>query len=183
MNKFRLPLSLLLILISSLAGNCSIAQTGDRPNVIVIMADDIGFECYSGYGSEFYSTPNIDRLAKTGARFTQAYSQPICTPSRVKLMTGQYNFRNYTTFGELDLTQPTFAKMVKANGYSTAIAGKWQLSMTDPKGPYKAGFDEYFLWHFAGNQGPHADNPQFKNKGSRSTLEALLGRHALRRPQ
>jgi len=166
MNKLRLSLSLLLILVS-LAVNFSKAQTSDRPNVIVIMADDIGFECYSAYGSKFYSTPNIDRLAKTGAHFTQAYSQPICTPSRVKIMTGRYNFRNYTTFGELDLTQPTFAKMVKANGYSTAIAGKWQLSMTDLKGPYKAGFDEYFLWHFAGNQGPHADDPQFKNKGSR----------------
>ena len=99
----------------------------ERPNVIIIMADDIGFECYSHKGSEFYETPNIDRLAATGAEFTQAYSQPICTPSRVRIMTGRYNFRNYTRFGELDLTQPTFATMVKGNGYATAIAGKWQL--------------------------------------------------------
>ncbi len=56
----------------------------EKPNVIVIMADDIGFECYSHKGSEFYKTPNIDQLAATGAEFTQAYSQSICTPSRVE---------------------------------------------------------------------------------------------------
>jgi arylsulfatase A len=84
---------------------CSIAgvfaEPKEKPNVIVIMADDIGFECYSGYGSEYYSTPNIDKLASTGAKFTQAYSQPLCTPSRVKIMTGRYNFRNYVQFGAL----------------------------------------------------------------------------------
>ena len=111
----------------------STAVAREKPNVIVIMADDIGFECYSGYGSEFYDTPHIDELAATGARFTQAYSQPICTPSRIRIMTGQYNFKNYTEFGELDLSQPTFAKMVRANGYATAIAGKWQLSGGQPE--------------------------------------------------
>ena len=138
-----------------------------KSNVIVIMADDIGFECYSKYGSEFYQTPNIDRLAKQGAQFTQAYSQPICTPSRVKIMTGQYNFRNYTIFGELDLTQPTFAKMVKANGYATAIAGKWQLSLADLEGPHKAGFDEYCLWHFSQGNPPPGTTEKFRKRGSR----------------
>ena len=139
----------------------------EKPNVIVIMADDIGFECYSGYGSEFYDTPHIDKLAATGARFTQVYSQPICTPSRIRIMTGKYNFKNYTEFGELDLSQPTFAKMVQANGYATAIAGKWQLSAANLNGPHQAGFDEYCLWHFS--QGGAADRlPQkFKNKGPR----------------
>ena len=142
----------------------------EKPNVIIVMADDIGFECYSHKGSEFYSTPNIDKLARTGVEFTQAYSQPICTPSRVRIMTGRYNFRNYSKFGELDLTQPTFATVVKANGYSTAIAGKWQLSPGDLDGPHKAGFDDYCLWHFA----PAHDRskmllipPKLRNKGSR----------------
>lgn len=138
----------------------------EKPNVIVIMADDIGFECYSEYGSEFYQTPNIDQLAAGGARFTQCYSQPICTPSRIRIMTGRYNFRNYTKFGELDLAQPTFAKMVKANGYATAIAGKWQLSAADLEGPRKAGFDEYCLWHFS-DDNPKGLPAQFRNKGSR----------------
>lgn len=140
----------------------------NKPNVIVIMADDIGFECYSGYGSQFYSTPNIDKLADDGAKFTQAYSQPICTPSRVKIMTGRYNFRNYTQFGELDLSQPTFAKMVKANGYATCIAGKWQLSPENLKGPYQAGFDEYCLWHFQTVSKDKKKVPEiFHDKGSR----------------
>ncbi|MFT5303272.1 MAG: arylsulfatase A, partial [Mariniblastus sp.] len=143
----------------------------DKPNVIVIMADDIGFECYSHKGSEFYQTPNIDQLAATGVEFTQAYSQPICTPSRVRIMTGRYNFRNYTRFGELDLTQPTFATMVKRNGYATAIAGKWQLSPGDLDGPHKVGFDDYCLWHFSPSHGRNdgkAPLPEkFLNKGSR----------------
>ena len=131
------------------------------------MADDIGFECYSRYGSEYYQTPRIDQLAQEGAYFTQAYSQPICTPSRVRIMTGRYNFKNYTIFGELDLEQPTFAKMVKTNGYATAIAGKWQLSLADLEGPYKAGFDEYCLWHFSRGQAPKSTPQKFQKKGSR----------------
>ncbi|MGB0580209.1 MAG: sulfatase-like hydrolase/transferase [Limisphaerales bacterium] len=140
----------------------------DRPNIVVIMADDIGFECYSCYGSEYYKTPNIDKLAASGAKFTQAYSQPICTPSRVKIMTGRYNFKNYTVFGELDLTQDTFAKVAKSAGYSTYIAGKWQLSPGNLNGPHEAGFDEYCLWHFAkGGPGGPPLATTFKNKGSR----------------
>ncbi len=150
----------------------------EKPNVIVIMADDIGFECYSHKGSEFYKTPNIDQLAATGAEFTQAYSQPICTPSRVRIMTGRYNFRNYTQFGELDLTQPTFATMVKSNGYATAIAGKWQLSPGDLDGPHKVGFDEYCLWHFAPAHGGKDEKAllpkQFQNKGSRYKSPTLF---------
>ncbi len=155
----------LLVLILAVLGSVQGAQ---KPNIIVIMADDIGFECYSGYGSEFYSTPNIDRLADTGVRFTHAYSQPICTPSRVKIMTGRYNFRNYTTFGELDLSQPTFATMVRSAGYTTAVAGKWQLSAADLEGPFEAGFDEYCLWHFGGGRtGRDKRPPLFQYKGSR----------------
>ena len=150
-----------------------------KTNVVVIMADDIGFECYSQYGSKFYQTPNIDRLAKQGAHFTQAYSQPICTPSRVRIMTGRYNFRNYTTFGELDLQQPTFAKMAKANGYATAIAGKWQLSLADLEGPYKAGFDEYCLWHFSRGQPPKSTPEAFRKKGSRYKSPRLFENGAL----
>ena len=157
----------------ALSAVCLHAQ--EKPNVIVIMADDIGFECYSHKGSEFYETPNIDRLAATGAEFTQAYSQPICTPSRVRIMTGRYNFRNYTQFGELDLTQPTFATMVKSNGYATAIAGKWQLSPADLDGPHKVGFDDYCLWHFSVGGGKQALLPEkFRSKGSRFKSPTLF---------
>jgi arylsulfatase A len=160
MKTTQLLFAILLCWASTLYGR-------EKPNVIVVMADDIGFECYSAYGSEFYKTPNIDTLAKTGAMFTQAYSQPICTPSRVKIMTGRYNFRNYTQFGELDLNQATFAKTVKANGYATAIAGKWQLSAGNLDGPAQAGFDEYCLWHFSKGGSRDGLPEKFKNKGSR----------------
>jgi len=155
----------LMLLLSGLYSLSTVAAT-KKPNVLLIMADDVGFECYSSYGSEFYKTPNIDSLATGGARFTQAYSQPICTPTRVKIMTGKYNFRNYMHFGELDLTQPTFAKEAKKEGYRTVIAGKWQLSPENLNGPHQAGFDEYYLWHFQGLD-PKQAPEEFKNKGSR----------------
>jgi arylsulfatase A len=164
-----IPLACAIILVSA-----ATLHAREKPNVIVVMADDIGFECYSQYGSEFYQTPNIDALANSGAMFTQAYSQPICTPSRVKIMTGRYNFRNYSQFGELNLSQPTFAKMVKANGYSTAIAGKWQLSAGNLNGPREAGFDEYCLWHFSKGGKTSDLPPQFKNKGSRYKSPTLF---------
>ena len=163
MITLRIILTIVLVMFTT----CLCAKEDPKTNVIVIMADDIGFECYGHKGSEFYETPDIDRLAATGAEFTQAYSQPICTPSRVKIMTGRYNFRNYTTFGELDLKQPTFATMVKSNGYATAVAGKWQLSAGDLDGPRKTGFDEYCLWHFSKGPNPDKLPPEFKNKGSR----------------
>ncbi len=76
--------------------------SGKKPNIILIMADDIGYECFGCYGSKSYKTPVLDELARTGMRFEHCYSQPLCTPSRVKIMTGQYNFRNYVNFGVLD---------------------------------------------------------------------------------
>ena len=71
----------------------------ERPNIILIMADDIGVECFPSYGGANYQTPVLDRLAATGMRFTHCYSQPLCTPSRVKVMTGKSNVRNYARFG------------------------------------------------------------------------------------
>lgn len=125
-----------------------------KPNIILIMADDVSWECFGAYGAEDYKTPNIDALAQRGVRFQNCFSTPICTPSRVKLMTGKYNFRNYTHFGYLNPKEKTFGQMLQAAGYKTAIAGKWQLNgiyhkaegYLDNTRPFKAGFDEYCLW-------------------------------------
>lgn len=117
----------------------------ERPNLIMIMADDIGMECLSCYGSEMYATPNLDSLAASGMRFNHAHSQPICTPSRVQLMTGQYNNRNYVKFGLLDPALTTFGNMLRGAGYRTIIAGKWQLH-GGFDGPRRFGFDNYCLW-------------------------------------
>jgi arylsulfatase A len=122
-----------------------IAQSGDRPNVVLIMADDLGFECIGANGGSSYRTPVLDKLAGDGVRFEHCYSQPICTPSRVKLMTGIYNVRNYAEFGLLEKTQTTFANLLRGNGYSTCIVGKWQLGK-DKSLPDHFGFDEHCLW-------------------------------------
>jgi arylsulfatase A len=118
----------------------------DRPNMILIMADDLGYECIGANGGTSYKTPVLDKMAQTGVRFEHCYSQPLCTPSRVKIMTGIYNVRNYVKFGVLDRKQTTFAHLLKKSGYSTCVVGKWQLG---PQGdsPQHFGFDESCLWH------------------------------------
>ena len=137
---------MLFILIHLLFGSVGELNAQDvRPNVILIMADDLGFECIGANGGTSYETPVIDLLAETGIRFENCHSQPLCTPSRVQIMTGIYNVRNYTDFGVLDRGQVTFANLFKDAGYATVIAGKWQLGREEDA-PYHFGFDEYCLW-------------------------------------
>ena len=116
-----------------------------RPNIILMMADDLGYETLSANGGTPYKTPHLDKLAANGLRFTNCVSQPVCTPTRVKIMTGRYNFRNYKTFGILDPREKTFGHVMRDAGYKTCIVGKWQLGQ-DRKLPGHFGFDEYCLW-------------------------------------
>lgn len=122
------------------------APLARRPNIIVVLADDLGQECLGCYGGQNNRTPRLDQLAREGVRFDCAFAQPLCTPSRVQLLTGQYNFRNYTGFGFLAAGQATFAQSLKNAGYRTAIVGKWQLA-GGTGAPASAGFDNYCLWH------------------------------------
>ena len=133
-----------LLMIYGFAGsNRPVEQNvNDRPNVIMIMADDLGFETLGCNGSTSYKTPNLDKLAETGVRFTNCYANPLCTPTRVTLMTGRYNHRNYTAFGLLPPEEFTFGHMMQDAGYVTALVGKWQLGK---ESPVKFGFDEYLL--------------------------------------
>ena len=78
------------------------AGAPSKPNIVLILADDLGYECLGAYGGTSYKTPVLDGLAKTGARFEHCYAQPLCTPSRVQMMTGIYNVRNYVDFGTLE---------------------------------------------------------------------------------
>jgi arylsulfatase A len=132
--------------------------TSDRPNVVLIMADDLGFECLGAYGGVSYATPHLDRMAEQGVLFTDAHAVPLCTPTRVSLMTGKYNFRNWLAFGILDPHAKTFGHWMQDAGYKTCIVGKWQLHSYNPmdyqpewrsKGmrAEDAGFDEYALFH------------------------------------
>lgn len=131
------------------------ATAAEKPNIVLIMADDVGYECFGCYGSEQYSTPNIDRMAGEGMRFEHCYSQPLCTPSRIKIMTGISNVRNYAGFSILRRDQKTFGHFLQEAGYATALGGKWQLYGAEHysedfrgKGtlPENAGFDTHSLW-------------------------------------
>ncbi len=117
----------------------------NAPNIILIMADDLGYETLGANGGTSYETPCLDRMAALGIRFDHCYSQPVCTPSRVKIMTGINNVRNYIKFGHLDTGQTTFAHLLQGGNYTTAIIGKWQLGKS-AFGPQHFGFDEHCLW-------------------------------------
>ncbi len=127
------------------AVGCSDKPRSTKPNIILIMADDMGYECIGADGGSSYKTPAIDGLARGGMRFEHCYSQPICTPSRVQLMTGIYNVRNYVRFGVLNPAETTFGHLLKRGGYATCVVGKWQLG-GGLNGPGRVGFDEYCLW-------------------------------------
>lgn len=123
---------------------CSPARTGEgqqaartaRPNVVFILADDLGYSELGAYGNTFNETPNLDKLAAEGVRFTQAYAAaPVCSPYRAALMTGQYPARIGITdylrpdaSTHLDTAYVTLAEMFQNNGYQTGIVGKWHLS-------------------------------------------------------
>lgn len=124
-------------------GMTALAQA--KPNIVLIMLDDFGYECVTANGGESYKTPVMDQLAATGVRFEQCHAQPICTPTRVQIMTGMSNRRNYSRFGHLDPSQTTFGNLLKGNGYATCVVGKWQLG-NGSEGIAKFGFDEYCLW-------------------------------------
>jgi arylsulfatase A-like enzyme len=150
------------------------------PNIILILSDDIGAETVGVYGGESYQTPRLDQMAREGVRFDHGHAQPLCTPSRVKIMTGKYNFRNYTHFGYLDPTETTFAHVLKTGGYSTVVAGKWQLYdnvFEDLRGalPSDAGFDEYLVWQLKNAQkGSRYWGPRLNHDGDLQQYDASV---------
>ncbi len=139
-----------------------------RPNILLIMSDDLGYEAIGCNGGTSYATPRLDSLAENGMRFENAHVMPLCTPTRVSLMTGKYNFRNYIGFGLIAPDEITFGHLFSDAGYKTCISGKWQLYSYSPPDEMAelrnrgqqiedSGFDEFCVWH------PH----QTEEKGSR----------------
>ena len=142
-----------LVLLATLAG------AAPPPNILLIMVDDLGPEWISSYGAEDIKTPNIDALAEGGMRFTNAYSMPQCTPTRVTLLTGQYPFR-HGWVNHWDVPRwpvgcffdwnryTTFARVLRDAGYATAAAGKWQINdfRVHPDAMRRHGFDAYCMW-------------------------------------
>lgn len=147
----------------------------EKPNVILILADDIGVETIGAYGSE-YKTPNIDSLAHQGVRIDNAHATPICTPSRVRLLTGKYSFRNYKGFAYLDPSEYGIGHMMKDAGYTTMVAGKWQLAgnsfnAINGTRPKQAGFDEHIVWYIEpALKGSRYWQPTFIENGERKTF-------------
>ncbi len=132
-----------------------------RPNIVLIMADDLGYECLGCYGAADYQTPVLDGLARTGVRFENCHAQPLCTPSRAQIMTGRYNQRNYEGFGYLNPREITFGNLLQDAGYRTCIAGKWQLC-GDAATVRCFGFEEHCLWnmHDYRADAPSAHEPE-----------------------
>ncbi|MHC4623043.1 MAG: sulfatase-like hydrolase/transferase [Planctomycetota bacterium] len=150
---------------AGLSNPLSNKASAKRPNIVFIMADDIGQPVLGCYGGTSYQTPNLDKLAATGIRFNHCYSSPVCAPSRVKIMTGRYGFRNYVKWGHIPPEEITFGHVLKDAGYATALAGKWQmvLQKTDPDHVTKMGFERnaVFGWH----EGPRYHGPLIYENG------------------
>ena len=133
-----------------------IAAQGGKPNIVFILADDLGFADVSCYGQRDYTTPNIDRLALEGMRFIQAYSNsPDCSATRTALISGRYQYRLPVGLEEpivpttpknigLPPSHPTLPSVLKKAGYSTTLVGKWHLGFLPDFSPLKSGYDHFF---------------------------------------
>ena len=138
----------------------------ERPHVVLILLDDVGTEAISCYGNPgAVATPHIDRIAQQGAKFTRTFATPVCTPSRMQLLTGTYPFqngveKNLFTYPVQDQVvpaeTPNIARLMQQAGYRTLVAGKWQLCRfnTYPNHPRQFGFDDYLLWTWRITQNP-----------------------------
>ena len=161
-------------------------EAQSRPNILFILADDLGWADLSCYGRPDYKTPNLDKLSKEGIKFTNAYSAaPVCTPTRVGFQTGRYPARlrvgleepiherkeltpdELKTYG-IPLEHPTVSSLIKSAGYSTALVGKWHLGYLPYFGPLKSGFDEFY-----GNMSGAVDH--FTHKDMSDSLDFFEG--------
>ncbi len=129
------------------------ARAGDarKPNILVILSDDVGWAEYGFQGGKDIPTPNIDSIARNGVRFTQGYvSGQYCSPTRAGLMTGRYQIRfghennRVPIVSGLPLTETTIADRLRAWGYATCAIGKWHLGQKPEFRPTRRSFDEFF---------------------------------------
>jgi len=153
------PMDLLLWLCCAALGavpNCAFAggpRVPQQPNIVVIVADDLGYGDLSCYGSKDIRTPRLDQLAKQGVRLTDAYANAaVCSPTRAALITGRYpqrsGFEYVIDYGQTDFglsaTKTSLPRLLKEGGYRTALFGKWHLGYKKEWGPNAHGFDEFF---------------------------------------
>lgn len=171
----RLPLlraACLCLLLVALA-----ASAAERPHILVIMADDQGWGDLSLHGNQQLSTPNLDRLAREGARFEHFFVQPVCSPTRAEFLTGRYHTRSgvYSTSagGErLALGERTIAEVFREAGYRTGIFGKWHSGSQYPYHPLGRGFDEFYGFA-SGHWGLYFD-PMIEHNGALTRAQGYL---------
>jgi len=140
------------------AASCRAAVPGpERPNIVLILADDVSPEMFGAYGSEEARTPHLDRVAKEGVMFRTAWASALCLPSRAAIMTGCYATRTGAWSNGFSIPQrdgsselfrhfPSFARLLQDAGYATAVAGKWHVGEAEHPSNPVVGFDEYSLW-------------------------------------
>jgi len=154
MRFFRITLAGILLAAAfiALAATSSAAQDAPKPNIVFIVADDMGYADCGVHGSKDIPTPHIDSIAKAGVRFTDGYvTGPVCSPTRAALMTARYQHRDgvpdwVRKDSETGLAAgvPTIADYLRKAGYRTALIGKWHLGQNEPFHPMNRGFDEFF---------------------------------------
>lgn len=150
--------SRILVIALLLASGLSVSAASSRPNILLIFADDIGYEALNSYGGLDFETPRLDEMAAEGVRFSRTYTSPVCTPSRVSMHTGLYVSRHghvgvlpvhRGTDKIVDFNKmPTFAQLMRGQGYRTSTTGKWQLATLEkhPNHLRDAGFDSWCIW-------------------------------------
>ena len=167
-----------------------------RPNIIYIMADDLGYADLSCYGRKDYKTPHLDELASQGVRFINYYAAaPVCTPTRAAFMTGRYPARTPVGLYEpldwskkdsaIGLTRnySSIATQLRKSGYETFLVGKWHLGFSADNSPLKNGFDYFFGFHGGGidyvsHTDPNGNNDLYEGnkpvKEVSGTIQAIL---------
>jgi arylsulfatase A-like enzyme len=180
--------TLITFLLTMFVG-CFVCQAAESPNIVHIVADDLGWKDVGFNGCMDIKTPNLDKLAAEGAKLSQFYVQPMCTPTRAALMTGRYPFRyglqtavipSVSAYG-LDTTEWLMPQCLKEAGYKTAIIGKWHLGHADTKyWPKQRGFDyqygamigelDYFTHEEHGVLDWYRDNKPVREKGYTTLL-------------
>lgn len=129
--------------VGALAALAGCTPTQQKPNIVFFLADDIGVEAFGCYGGAEYETPNIDALATQGIQYMNMNAQPLSSPSRVQILTGQYNDRNYSAFGYINDDEHNIGELAALAGYNSAIVGKWQLGR-DRQMIHRMGFSEFY---------------------------------------
>jgi arylsulfatase len=157
-------LSPCLLALGGLASSAGLSLAADRPpNLVVVLADDLGYGDLGCFGAKGWKTPHLDALAKEGIRFTSFYvAQPVCSASRTALLTGCYPNRlgihgalgPKATHG-ISAGETTLAELCRAKGYATGMVGKWHLGHRPPFLPTRHGFDSYYGLPYSNDMWPH----------------------------